>query len=142
MKKWWKEHWYGALLVLILGCIAWIIFGYKVINDKPYEGVLVKTDADVLYLIHAKENYDEWGVIFWASGAEQTINLKGLNTGDRVEFKGRRSTEEILPVKYRDVKKIRVVQTYDEESIQMVKDAMQRFAYGELWYGGQPIYPE
>ena len=142
MKKWWKEHWYGALLALILGGIVLITWGAGVINDKPMEGILVKTDSGVLYLLRVEESYDEWGVIFLKSGEEQTINQETLNTGDRVEFKGRRSTEDILPVKYRDVKQIRVIQKYDEESVQIVKDAMQRFAYGGLWYGGQPVYPE
>ena len=59
-----------------------------------------------------------------------------------MKLKGRRSTEDILPVKYRDVKQIQVTQKYDEESVQIVKDAMRRFAYGDLWYGGQPVYPE
>ena len=140
--KWWKEHWYGALLALILGCIVLSIWGHRVINAKPIEGILVKTDSGALYLINAKENYDEWGAIFLTPEAEKTIDQKKLNTGDHVEVKGRRGIEEILPVKYRDVKRILVIQRYDEESIQIVKDAMQRFAYGELWYGGQPIYPE
>lgn len=142
MKKWWKEHWYGALLALILGCIVLITWGTGVINDKPMEGILVKTDSGALYLLRVEETHDEWGAIFLTSGAEQTINQKTLNTGDRVELKGRRSTEDILPVKYRDVKKILVIQAYDEESVQIVKDAMRRFAYGDLWYGGQPVYPE
>ena len=142
MTKWWKEHWYGALLGLVLGCIALVFFVYGVFNDKPYEGILVKTDSGALYLLNVKEGYDEWGVIFLTSRAEQILDLHLLNTGDRVEVKGRRSTEEILPLKYRDVSKIQVIQKYDEESVQIVKDAMQRFAYGELWYGGQPVYPE
>ena len=142
MKKWWQEHWYAALLALMLGCIMLIIWGADVINDNPIEGILVKTDSGALYLIRVEESYDEWGAIFLTSGAEQTINQKTLNTGDRVELKGRRSTEDILPVKYHDVKQILVIQKYDEESVQIVKDAMQRFAYGELWYGGQPAYPE
>ena len=142
MTKWWKEHWYGALLGLVLGCIALAFFVYGVIHDKPYEGILVKTDSGALYLLNVKENYDEWGAIFLTSRAEQILDLHLLNTGDRVAVKGRRSTADILPLKYRDVRKIPVIQKYDEESVQMVKDAMQRFEYGALWYGGQPVYPE
>lgn len=138
MKKWWKEHWYGVLVILIVGGILLYCWGFN--NSKSIEGILVKTDSGVMYLLNVKENHDEWGTIGLTQQAKDTVDLTKLNTGDCVSLQGNIEILESWPLQYAGIKRVRVEQKHDMESLQMVRGAVQRLGH-ELWHG-EVIYPE
>lgn len=137
MKQWWKEHWYGALVILIVGGILLYCWGY---NNRSIEGILVKIDSGELYLLETQETYDAWGRInFTLHG--RPLHLEKFYTGDRVKLKGDISILESWPRQYADVSNIAKDKKYDEESLQIVRDVVQRLENGYPW-DGLVIYPE
>ena len=138
MKKWWEEHWYGVLVILIVGGIILYFWGLK--DSGSIEGILVKTDSGTMYLLNLEGNYDQWGTIGLTQQAKELLDLTKLNTGDHISIQGDIEILESWPLQYDGVKKIVVNQTYDAESLQRVRDAVQSLGH-ELWHGA-PIYPE
>lgn len=136
--KWWKEHWYGALVALIVGGIL-VYCGYLV-NFQSVEGIIVKTENDHLYLIRIESSYAEIGSIVLTRAAKETIDRTKYNTGDRVKIQGKISIAETWPAQYHGVRRIIIKQPYDEESLQVVKDKLQVWDNGFL--NLKPIYPE
>ena len=138
MKKWWQEHWYAALVVLIVGGI--LLYCWYIVNFQTIEGILVKMENERLYLLRTEASYDEIGSIGLTPAAKKTVDRAKYNTGDRVRIRGKISIAESWPAQYQGVRSIIVDQPYDEASLQIVKDKMQ--AWGAEFFGSDPVYPE
>ncbi len=115
------------------------VWGYA--NSRSIDGILVKADSGVMYLLNVQENHDEWGTIGLIQQAKEMVDQTKLNTGDHVTIQGDLEILESWPLQYVGIKRILVNQKYDGKSLQTVKEAVERLGYEELWHG-QVVYPE
>lgn len=136
MKKTWKY----ALVVVAILAVVLICEVYD--RNTRSHGILVKTESDQLLYLQVEEPLEEWGYIVLTPEAKESLDLTMLNTGDRVRLRGNISVNELWPLRYQGVKGITVDARYDEESLQQVRAAVQRYeeAFGSSL--GTIVYPE